>query len=141
MIMFGLYLHEHREQRRHRIDYLGSALLMLGIGTPMLALVLIGNIGGVAVAGLMACGAGAMAALAAHERQAVEPMLPLRLWRNRVVAVGCLAGFFNGALMMAISGFLPTYVQGAMGRDAIASGVVLAASSSVGPLPAWPPAA
>jgi len=127
--MFGLYLHEHREQRRHRIDYLGSALLMLGIGTPMLALVLIGNIGGVAVAGLMACGAGAMAALAAHERQAVEPMLPLRLWRNRVVAVGCLAGFFNGALMMAISGFLPTYVQGAMGRDAIASGVVLAASS------------
>ena len=129
LIMFGLYLHEHREQRRHRIDYLGSALLMLGIGALMLALVLIGNIGSVAVAGLMACGAIAITALVAHERQAVEPMLPLRLWRNRVVAVGCLAGFFNGALMMAISGFLPTYVQGAMGRDAIASGVVLAASS------------
>jgi len=56
-------------------------------------------------------------------------MLPLRLWRNRVVAIGCLAGFFNGALMMSISGFLPTYVQGAMQRDAVASGVVLAASS------------
>ena len=55
-------------------------------------------------------------------------MLPLQLWRNRVVTVGCLAGLFNGALMMTISGFLPTYVQGAMGRDAIASGVVLAAS-------------
>jgi len=29
-IMFGLYLHENREPRRHSIDYLGSALLMLG---------------------------------------------------------------------------------------------------------------
>src|SRR5258708_32340105 len=56
-------------------------------------------------------------------------MLPIQLWRNRIVAVGCLAGFFNGALMMAVSGFLPTYVQGAMGRDATAAGVVLAASS------------
>src|SRR5260370_17912549 len=56
-------------------------------------------------------------------------MLPIQIWRNRIVAVGCLAGFFNGALMMAVSGFLPTYVQGAMGRDATAAGVVLAASS------------
>src|SRR5207248_10220305 len=56
-------------------------------------------------------------------------MLPLKLWRNRVVAVGCLAGFFNGALMMGVSGFLPTYVQGAMGGGATAAGVVLAASS------------
>ena len=129
LIMFGLFLHEQREPHRHRIDYLGSALLIPGIGAPMLALVLIGNVGAVTVATLMLCGAGALAALAAHERQAVEPMLPVALWRNRVVAVGCLAGLFNGALMMAISGFLPTYVQGAMGGDAIASGIVLAASS------------
>jgi MFS family permease len=56
-------------------------------------------------------------------------MLNFKLWRNRIVAVGCLAGFFNGAMMMGVSGFLPTYVQGAMGRDATAAGVVLAASS------------
>ena len=68
-------------------------------------------------------------ALALNERRAAEPMLPVKLWRNRVVAVGCLAGFFNGALMMGVSGFLPTYVQGAMGRGATAAGVVLAASS------------
>lgn len=128
-VMFGLFLHEQREPRRHRIDYFGSALVIPGIGAPMLALVLIGNAGAATVATLMVAGAVALAALAAHERRAAEPMLPLQLWRNRVVAVGCLAGLFNGALMMGISGFLPTYVQGAMGRDAIASGVVLAASS------------
>jgi predicted MFS family arabinose efflux permease len=55
--------------------------------------------------------------------------LPLHLWRNRVVLVGCLAGFANGALMMSLSAFLPTYVQGAMGRSPAAAGMVLAASS------------
>ena len=45
-VMFGLFLHEHREPRRHRIDYLGSALLMLGVGAPMLALVQVGNADG-----------------------------------------------------------------------------------------------
>ena len=128
-VMFGLFLHEHREPRRHRIDYPGSALLMLGVGAPMLALVQIGSADGTTVAALAVGGVVALTALALHERRAAEPMLPLHLWRNRVVAVGCLAGFFNGALMMGVSGFLPTYVQGAMGRDATAAGLVLAASS------------
>jgi EmrB/QacA subfamily drug resistance transporter len=128
-VMFGLYLHEHREPRRHRIDFLGSALLMLGVGAPMFALVQLGNADGPTLGALALGGAVAMAALALNERRAAEPMLPVKLWRNRVVAVGCLAGFFNGALMMGVSGFLPTYVQGAMGRGATAAGVVLAASS------------
>jgi EmrB/QacA subfamily drug resistance transporter len=129
LVMFGLFLHEHRQPQQHQIDYIGSTLLMLGVGAPMLALVQIGNADAGTLAALAAAGAVALAALGAHERRAAEPMLPLKLWRNRIVAVGCLAGFFNGALMMAVSGFLPTYVQGAMGRDATAAGVVLAASS------------
>jgi EmrB/QacA subfamily drug resistance transporter len=128
-VMFGLFLHERREPRRHRIDYLGSGLLMFGVGAPMFALVQLGNGDALTLTALALGGAGALAALAAHERRAAEPMLPLALWRNRIVAVGCLAGFFNGALMMAVSGFLPTYVQGAMGENATAAGVVLAASS------------
>ena len=128
-VMFALFLREHRQPQRHRIDYLGSGLLILGVGAPMLALVLVGHADGLTVAALGVIGVLALAALAGHERRAAEPMLPLTLWRNRVVAVGCLAGFFNGAVMMAISGFLPTYVQGAMGLTATAAGVALAASS------------
>jgi MFS family permease len=54
--MFGLFLHEEREPRRHRIDYLGSVLLMLGIGAPMLALVQIGDADTVVLAVLVAGG-------------------------------------------------------------------------------------
>jgi EmrB/QacA subfamily drug resistance transporter len=128
-LMFGLFLHEESAPRRHRLDTLGSGLLVLGIGAPMLALVQVGQAGGATIAGLALAGAVALGVLCAHERRAAEPMLPLALWRNRVVAVGCLAGFANGAVMMSLSAFMPTYVQGAMGRTATASGVVLAASS------------
>jgi EmrB/QacA subfamily drug resistance transporter len=129
-IMFSRFLHEHRQPRRHRIDYLGSVLMVLGAGGIMLALMQIGNSGEtMTIAVLAVGGAAALTALAAHERSAPEPLLPLNLWRNRVVVIGCLAGFANGALMMSLSAFLPTYVQGAMGRSPTAAGLALAASS------------
>jgi EmrB/QacA subfamily drug resistance transporter len=129
-VMFSRFLHEHHQPRRHRIDYLGSILMVLGAGGIMLALMQVGNSGEAAtIAALALGGAAALAALAAHERSAPEPLLPRGLWRNRVVAVGCLAGFANGAVMMSLSAFLPTYVQGAMGRTPAAAGMVLAASS------------
>ena len=129
-VMFSCFLHEHQRPRRHRIDYLGSLLMVLGAGGIMLALMQIGNSGEVAtIAGLAVGGVVALTALAAQERAAPEPLLPLNLWRNRVVVVGCLAGFANGALMMSLSAFLPTYVQGAMGRSPAAAGIALAASS------------
>ena len=69
------------------------------------------------------------AALAVHERSTPEPMLPLELWRNRVIVVGSLGGAVIAAVMMGVSAFLPTYVQGAMGRSALAGGLVLGAMS------------
>jgi EmrB/QacA subfamily drug resistance transporter len=127
--MFARYFDEADERRAHRVDYLGAVLMMLGIGGPMLAVVLLRSANGTVLAGLAVGGAGALGLLARHERGAAEPMLAFALWRHRVVAIGCLAGFSNGAVMMALSAFVPTYVQGAMGRDAVASGTVLAASS------------
>jgi predicted MFS family arabinose efflux permease len=105
-------------------------LMVLGAGGIMLALMQIGNSGEVMTTAVLAAGgAVALIALAAHERSAPEPLLPLNLWRNRVVVVGCLANFANGAIMMSLSAFLPTYVQGAMGRSPAAAGIMLAVSS------------
>jgi Na+/melibiose symporter-like transporter len=128
-VMFGLFLHERLEPRRHQVDYLGSALLMAGGGALMMALVQGGSLGGTTIAELVVVGAVALAALAAHERRATEPMLALKLWRNRFIAIGNLGGFALGALMMAVTAFLPTYVQAVMGRSAAAAGLVLTAMS------------
>jgi EmrB/QacA subfamily drug resistance transporter len=129
-VMFGLFLHERQLPRRHRIDYLGSALMVLGVGGLMLALVEVGNSGGIGmIVALAAGGATALWVLAVHERGAAEPILPLRLWRDRVIAVGSLSGFTGGMVMMAINAFLPLYVQGAMGRSPAAAGLALGAAS------------
>ncbi len=56
-------------------------------------------------------------------------MLPLALWRDRTILAGNLGGFAIGAVAMGVSAYLPTYVQGVMGRSALEAGIALAAMS------------
>jgi len=127
--MLSRFLPERRQTRRHRIDYAGSALLSLGAGALMLVLIEAQSLGRATIIVLTAVGALALIALAANEKRAAEPLFPASLWRNRVMALGNLGGFTTGALIMAVSGYLPTYVQGAMGGSVLAAGLVLGASS------------
>ena len=128
-VMMGLYLRERLEPRRHQIDYAGAALLVVGVGALLTALVQGPSLGGAALAGLLAAAAVGLAALAVHERRAAEPMLALELWRNRFIAVGNLGAFAIGAVMMAVAASLPIYVQAVLGQSALAVGVVLAGMS------------
>ena len=128
--MFGLFLRERQLPRQRQIDYFGSALMIFGSGALMLALVQVGNSGRLAtILALAAGGVVALTALALYERGGQEPILPLKLWRNRVIAVGSLSGLTGGMVMMGINAFLPLYVQGAMGRSPAAAGLALGAAS------------
>jgi EmrB/QacA subfamily drug resistance transporter len=129
IIMIAIFLRESVQHRRHRIDWAGSLLLLLAFGSLMLALVQSGALSGAMLVALTATGIIALVALYFHERSTPEPMLPLELWRIRVIIVGSLGNFTSGAMMMGVSAFLPTYVQGAMGRGAIDGGLVLGAMS------------
>jgi EmrB/QacA subfamily drug resistance transporter len=127
--MIAVFLHESVQHRHHRIDWAGSLLLLAGFGCLMAALVQTGTLPTITLVTLVATGLVALAALYLHERSTPEPMLPLELWRMRVIVVGSLGNFTAGAMMMGVSAFLPTFVQGAMGRSAIAGGLVLGAMS------------
>jgi MFS family permease len=61
-----------------------------------------------------------------HERRIAEPMLPLELWRNRVIVGSSVGSLVTGTLMMGVTAYLPTYVQGNMGRGPDVSAVILA---------------
>jgi len=125
IVMIATFLPESVEHRQHRIDYLGSLLLMVAIGALMLVLVQGGSLSHWTTACVGAVGIASLVALVVHERATPEPMLPLELWRNRIILVGSVGGAVISAVMMGISAFLPTYVQGAMGRSALAGGLVL----------------
>jgi len=127
--MLSLFLPERHQVQRHRIDFTGSALLTVGAGALMLMLLEAQRLGGATISVLVVVGAGALIALAINEKRAAEPIFPATLWRDRVIALGNLGGFTTGALIMAVSGYLPTYVQGAMGGSVLAAGLVMGASS------------
>lgn len=123
--MLALFFEERIEQRRHDVDYLGALLLLLGVGGPMLVLVQARGLEGWAIASFLVIGAVSLVALVVHERRVKEPIVPFKLWRRRVIAVGNFGGLGTGAVLMSVTAFLPTYIQGVMGLSPMTAGVVI----------------
>jgi EmrB/QacA subfamily drug resistance transporter len=128
ILMYGLFLHERIAPRKRRIDYVGGMLLTVGVGAVMFALVQARTLGTGSVP-LAVFGLAALAGLAVHERRTPEPIVPYRLWRNRIIALGNLGTFGTGAAMMGVSAFLPAYVQGVMGKSPGVAGFALGCQS------------
>jgi EmrB/QacA subfamily drug resistance transporter len=120
-------LHESRRATTPPIDWAGALVLTL-------AAVLLLNVGDSWLAGTV--GVLLLLVLVAIERRAVDPVVPLGLFRQRTVAVGVVSFALLGAAMMAIIIFTPLYLQGVLGRGAAVAG------STVAPmLVGWPLAA
>jgi MFS family permease len=59
------------------------------------------------------------------EPRVKEPLLPLELFRNRVVTVSCLAGLVIGALLFGVTIYAPVFMQDVLGSTATNSGALL----------------
>ncbi|HWE74335.1 MAG TPA: MDR family MFS transporter [Stellaceae bacterium] len=128
-VLLAFALHERIEHRQHRIDYLGAVLMALGIGLILYALIQAHHLSLSTFLLLIILAVAIMAMLIAHERRAPEPILPLKLWSNRVILSGVVGCFGVGCVVMASTTFLPAYIQGVMGRSPIVAGYALAISS------------
>jgi EmrB/QacA subfamily drug resistance transporter len=124
-VMLAVWLRESVQHRRHQIDYLGAALLTLGTGMLMFALVQAATLDTAMLVGLLATAAILIAVFFIHENRAPEPMLPPQLWRDRIIAAGIVANLAFGGVMMGVIAFLPAYIQGVMERSAFAAAVAL----------------
>ncbi len=118
-------LKEEVKKRRHHIDYIGPVLLALATAIIMIALTHADTFSIAALAGAFGVSATLIAALIFYESRTSEPMIPVRLYRDRLIAGGNWVGAANGAISMAIIGFLPVYMQGLMGSSTLISGVAL----------------
>jgi EmrB/QacA subfamily drug resistance transporter len=127
--ILAAFLDERLTPRQHQIDYVGSALLMLGVGAIMMVVVQAESLDRPVIAALLSAGTLALILLVANERRSREPIVPFRLLGNRIIAAGNLGCLAVGALLTCVVGFLPTYVQGAMGRTPTTTGIVIAVLS------------
>jgi EmrB/QacA subfamily drug resistance transporter len=113
---------------RHTIDYAGTALL----AAAATCLVLLTSLGGStfawASAPIIGMGAGAVVATVAFilvERRAAEPVLPLKLFRNRVFSAASAVGLVIGFAMFGALTYLPQYMQIVKGVSPTVSGLRL----------------
>ena len=115
-------------RRRHRIDYLGAAAIAGAVTCLLLYLDWRGVDHGWTEAGALALLGGSLLLAAAFlliERRAVEPIIPMRLFRNQVFSVGNAFAFLAGVAMFGTIIFLPVYLQAVKGMSPTQSGLAL----------------
>jgi EmrB/QacA subfamily drug resistance transporter len=121
-------LHGLRHIRReHSIDYLGAGLLVAGVSTLLLGMVNGGDAGWTSpqIIGLLGGGVVLSGTFIWWESHAAEPILPLRLFRNRIFSVSSGIGFSIGFAMFGAIVFLPLYLQIVRGVSPTQSGLEL----------------
>ena len=127
-VIMGVALREPRLHERPRIDYAGAAALTASVTMLMLALVEAGTLSEllrlrniVLVAGSLVLGL----VFLRIEKSAAEPIVPLGMFRNRVVSVAVIAGFLAGIAMFGGITYVPLFSQGGRGVSATEAGTML----------------
>lgn len=109
---------------RHRaakVDYLGALLLIVGLGSLLLGITLIGQ--GHAwlstpVVALFGCASLGLLLLIVQERRCAEPLLPLKLFGNRVALASWGVIFFASFQSISLTMLMPLRFQSITGASA-----------------------
>lgn len=127
-VVVGFALVEPKRTERPVIDYAGAIWLTVAITLLLLVLVESGDpaiwgnpltlvaVGGILISSVL---------FFRTEKRAAEPIVPLSLFRNRIIAVGSITAFMVGAAMFGALSFVPLFVQGTMGGTATEAGALL----------------
>ena len=112
----------------HRIDVTGAATLSVAVTCVLLALTWGGTTYPWSSPQVLATGVAGLVLLPLFvlvERRAPEPLVPLELFRSRIFSVSTVGGFVVGAILFAVTIYVPVFSQGVQGESATESGVVL----------------
>jgi EmrB/QacA subfamily drug resistance transporter len=126
--VFALVMPSIRPQSVHRsLDRLGISLLVMGV----VPLVLAFSWGGSQydwlspqIIGLLVLASVATVAFVRVERDAVEPIIPLSLFRSSIFAVVIAVTFLTAIGMFGSVSYIPLFVQSVIGTSATNSGLV-----------------
>ena len=136
LVGLWLFLHENIHRKKHEIDYSGAVLLTITISSIMFLLVEGGSRwtwGSWQALSLFAVAAVSMLGFIFREKQAAEPVMPFSIWKERSIFIANIVSLTTGIMLIGISSFLPTFVQGVMEQTPIIAGFTLT-TMSIG----WP---
>ncbi|WP_275983778.1 MDR family MFS transporter [Paenibacillus hamazuiensis] len=127
-LLIAAALPKHRAEGKVRFDIPGIATMVIGVVSLLLALTFGGkNYPWVSwqIIGLFLLAAVSLLSFVLIETKADEPILPVRLFRNRVFTVVNGIGFFMSVGMFGAIMFVPLFMQGIVGISASDSGTVM----------------
>ena len=104
------------------IDYLGAALLTLGVLGLLLGL---NEMGSPLTWIFLALAALCLVGLYFVERRAPDPILPITLFRDRLFTASILHGVLSGWAMFGSLNYVPLFVQAVLGTTATQAGITL----------------
>jgi EmrB/QacA subfamily drug resistance transporter len=131
--------HERVTRSRHTLDYAGAALLTAGCTLLILGLLEGGEAwswASVPGVGVLVAGAALVGVFLLVERRAAEPVLPLWVFRHRMLVTSTLVSLSVGAVLIGLTSYVPTYVQGVLGTGPLVAGFALATLTLGWPLTA-----
>jgi EmrB/QacA subfamily drug resistance transporter len=137
--MLARNFHERVERSRPRIDYRGATLLTAGLALVILAVLEGGQAWAwksAASIAVLAVGVALLGGFWMVERGEAEPVLPLWVFRRRLLVASSLIAAGVGAILLGLTSYVPTYVQEVLGRGPVVAGFALATLSM-----GWPIAA
>jgi EmrB/QacA subfamily drug resistance transporter len=126
LIVLQLTLHLPTLKRQAKIDYLGAALITGGVCDLLIWVSLAGQQfawGSSTTAILVAVGVVLLGLAAVVELRTAEPIIPLRLFRQRTISLATGAGLFIGVAMYGATVFLAQYFQISRGASPTESGL------------------
>ena len=121
-------LHIPKVKREHKIDYLGALLLVAAVVTTLLSVSIYGPQNGWTdsrTIGYLVAGLVLTLVFLYVESKAVEPILPLYLFKNHTFSVTSVLGLIIGAGMFGAIVMLPLYMQVVKGYSATSAGLKL----------------
>jgi len=117
-----------RPARRPVVDWAGVALFAAGVSALLLGIVEAGRAGSwsrIDVVALLVLGAIGLVAFVAIEQRAADPIVPLRLFKSRMIVAAVVTRFLVGTAMFGALSFVPLFLQSVTGATATGAGLVL----------------
>ncbi|WP_424765507.1 MDR family MFS transporter [Paenibacillus sp. sgz302251] len=128
-------LRESFEKKIRHIDYPGILTFAIGMFSFLYAMTLLQEGGASWRLGLWFASAVVFLALFAWiERRSTEPIIPFKLFRNRIISMANLHSFLICVINVVIIFYLPLWIQGVYGKPATYSGLVMIPLSIAWPL-------
>lgn len=127
-VVTALHLHLPRPTAQRSVDFVGAALLTVGVTAILLGATWGGQEfawGSSLIVGLLTTGVITTAVFIRHQTRTEDPVLPMRLFRNRIFVVSVTMGALLGGVLVGGVTFLPLFLQVVDGASATSSGLLL----------------